>query len=289
MRAIVLSLLLGVAVTAAGDDLTVGDVEVVGEGFEFTEGPVWLPSGKLAFSDIPADTVYYADRSVCRKPSGKSNGLTLDLQGRLISCEHWNRRVTRIEKDGSVTVITDAYGGKRYNSPNDVVVRSDGTIFFTDPPYGLEERQAELDHNGVYAVSPEGEVSLLVDDFNRPNGLAFSPDESILYVADTTKSHIRAFDLTQDGKLSNGRVFCKVPFPDGIKVDTQGRVWATSREGVVVIDPEGARVGVITFPQWPANCTFGDDDFKTLYVTARTGVYKVRCTVPGIGPGAKRH
>jgi gluconolactonase len=264
--------------------LIIGEVEVVAEGFRFTEGPLWLLEDELIFSDIPADTIYKADKTEFRSPSGKSNGLTLDTEGRLIACEHWNRRVTRTEHDGTVTIIADAYAGRRLNSPNDVVVRSDGMLFFTDPPYGLEEGEPELDFHGVYAVAPDGSLTLLVKDFERPNGLAFSPDEKTLYIADTAKGHIRAFEAAEDGTLSNDRVLCDLPGPDGMKVDVDGRIWCTARDGVRVVDSEGDLLETIEFPQVPANCAFGDEDSKTLYVTARTAVYRVRCAVEGIRP-----
>lgn len=275
------------AFEAAGSDLVTGRVETVREGFEFTEGPLWLPEGRLIFSDIPADTIYAADGSVVRSPSGKSNGLTLDPQGRLVACEHGNRRVSRTERDGTVTTVADAYEGKRLNSPNDVVVRSDGTIFFTDPPYGLDGRPAELDVQGVYAISPAGAIRLIADDFTKPNGLTFSPDESILYIADTEHSHIRAFDVASDGTLSNGRLFCEVQRPDGMKTDRDGRIWTTAADGMEVFAPDGARLAALPFPQRPANCAFGDEDGKTLYVTARTGVYRVRCATEGIRPATR--
>ena len=183
------------------------------DGFEFTEGPIWLHDKGLLFSDINGDSIYRADKSVFRKPSGKSNGLTLDRQGRLIACEHWNRRVTRTESDGKVTVVADRYEGKRFNSPNDVVVRSDGVIFFTDPPYGLEQGEAELAFSGVFAVFPNGRIALLDTSFKRPNGLAFSPDERILYIGDSEESFIRAYDVKEDATLENGRLFCKIPNP----------------------------------------------------------------------------
>ena len=273
------------AIAAAGDGaLEVGPVETVAEGFKFTEGPVWLPGEGLIFSDIPADTIYRADKTVFRKPSGKSNGLAVDFEGRLIACEHWNRRVTRTEKDGSITVLADQFLGRKFNSPNDLVVRSDGTVFFTDPPYGLEKREAELPFNGVYAVSPAGNVKLLSVYFKRPNGIALSPDEKTLYVADTEQRLVQAFDLAEDGTLSNSRLLCEVPGPDGMKVDERGRLWVTA-DGVRVYEPDGKHAGTIEFPLRPANCAFGDEDGMTLYVTARTGVYKVRCGVKGLGAG----
>lgn len=278
--------LIGAVSLGAPQKLTEGDVELVADGFQFTEGPLWMPKGVLLFSDIPADTIYRADKSIFRKPSGESNGLTLDGQGRLIACEHKNRRVTRTEADGSITVLADRYDGKRFNSPNDVVVRSDGAIFFTDPPYGLpgglDGPNAELDFSGVYMIAPDGAIKCLIDDFDKPNGLAFSPDENILYIADTDGRHIRAFDVAEDGTLSNDRVFCELPVPDGMKVDVNGNVWATAFDGVRVHDPSGALMQTITFPAPPANCAFGDDDARTLYVTARAGVYKIRTNVEGI-------
>ena len=277
-------MLITALVNAEANALVDGPVETVAEGFQFTEGPVWTPAEGLLFSDIPADTIYRADESVFRRPSDKSNGLTLDREGRLIACEHWNRRVTRTEPDGSITVLADAYEGKKFNSPNDVVVRSDGSIFFTDPPYGLEGREAELDFSGVYIIRSEGEVELLTDAYSHPNGLAFSPDERMLYIGDSHHGFIDVYDVAEDGTLSNQRRFCDVPVPDGMKVDEDGRLWTTSSDGIQVFDPDGERVELIEFPHPPANCAFGDEDSKTLYVTARSGVYKVRTTVVGIRP-----
>jgi gluconolactonase len=270
----------------AEGDLVAGPVETVAVGFEFLEGPLWLPGTGWIFSDIPADTIYKADKTVFRKPSGKSNGLTVDREGRLIACEHWNRRVTRTEKDGTVTVLADQYLGRKLNSPNDVVVRSDGMIFFTDPPYGIEGREAELPFKGVYCITPEGEVKLVSVYFTSPNGLAFSPDEMTLYIADSGEGFIEAFDVGKGGVLRNARLFCKdIATPDGMKVDEAGRVWTTAQDGVRVYRPTGELIATIAFPEQPANCAFGDDDAKTLYVTARHGLYKVRCAAAGLRPG----
>lgn len=283
-----LATLIVAMIAGAGGPLVSGEVALVSEGFQFTEGPVWLPDGTLIFSDIPADRIYREDKTVFREPSGQSNGLTLDRAGRLIAAEHQNRRISRTEPDGTVTVVADRYEGKRFNSPNDVVVRSDGTIFFTDPPYGLDGGlggpNADLDFSGVFAVSPKGEVRLLARDFIKPNGLAFSPDEKTLYIADTEGEHIRAFDVAADGTLSNGRVFCEIPHPDGMKVDAQGNVWSTAGDGVRAIGPAGILIETIKVPAVPSNCAFGDADYKTLFVTARQGVYKVRLTGTGIPP-----
>ncbi len=278
------SILLLAAVAAPADYVT-GPVETIAEGFQFTEGPVWLTSGELIFSDIPADTIYRVDKSIFRKPSGKSNGLTLDQEGRLIACEHWNRRVTRTEEDGSITVLADSYGGKKLNSPNDVTVRSDGTIYFTDPPYGLEGREQEQPCQGVYVIAPDGTLTRIAEDFIKPNGIGLSPDEKTLYIADTDGSHIRAFDVAEDGSIGSGRVFCELPGPDGMAIDAKGYVWSAAGDGIRVISPAGELVHTVTVPQGPANCTFGGDDGKTLYITARTGLYKVGVVTPGLLPG----
>ncbi len=262
----------------------------IADGLQFTEGPVWHHEGYLLFSDIPANKIYKwlpdGKLEIYRSPSGNSNGLTLDQQGRLIACEHGNRRVSRTEIDGQIISLAEKYEGKRLNSPNDVVVKSDGSIYFTDPPYGVQPDQRELDFQGVYRIDPDGNLKLLVSDFEKPNGLVFSPDEKILYVADTDRKHVRAFDVQTDGSLSNGRIFAdlsaeKVHGPDGMKVDVNGNLYVTS--GVVwVFNSEGKHLGNIVTPEAPANCAFGDDDYKTLFITARTSVYKVRLKIQGL-------
>ena len=265
-----------------GATLCDGPIETVAEGFKFTEGPVWVDD-HLIFSDIPANRIYTEDKEVFREPSNQSNGLTLDAEGRLIAAEHKARRISRTEKDGTITTLADNWEGKKLHSPNDVIVRSDGTIYFTDPPYGGNPK--ELDFQAVYSISPDGKLNKLVDDFIKPNGLALSPDESILYVADTEGKHIRAFDVAKDGSVSKGRVHCELPGPDGIKVDVEGRIWATASDGVRVINTDGTLLETIEFPRNPANCCFGGKDGKTLYVTARQVLYKVRTKVEGIRPG----
>src|SRR5262249_40422829 len=230
------------------------------------------------------------DRSVeiHREPSGNSNGLTRDKQGRLISCEHGNRRVSRTESDGSVTVIANEFRGKKLNSPNDVIVKSDGAVYFTDPAYGISPEQQEQAVEGVYRVSPDGkEISLVAADFKRPNGLAFSPDEKILYVDDSARRHIRAFKVASDGSLSDGFVFHDMNAradgaPDGMKIDAEGRVYCTGARGVWVFSAQGKRLGIILTPEKPSNCAWGDDDSRTLYITAVSSVYKIRVRTPGI-------
>ena len=266
------------------------EMEQVATGFQFTEGPVWQKENYLLFSDIPANTIYRLNpdnsHSAWRRPSGNSNGLTYNREGRLIACEHGNRRVSITLWDDTVKALATHYQGKRLNSPNDVVVRYDNSIYFTDPDYGIEEEEQELGFNGVYRVSPEGELSLVVDDFDRPNGLAFSPDGSILYIDDSTRRHIRAFDVAEDGSLSSDRIFADMASedegsPDGMKVDQNGNVYCTGPGGLWVFTADGEKVGMIKGPERPANLAFGDDDRRTLYLTARTSIYTLRTKVPG--------
>ncbi|MFC1983659.1 SMP-30/gluconolactonase/LRE family protein [Chloroflexota bacterium] len=266
----------------------------IATGFTFTEGPIWC-GDYLIFSDIPQNRIVKLrmlsqgpEVTTFRTPSGNSNGLTLDKSGRLIACEHSLRRVTRTEIDGSISVLADRYKGHRLNSPNDVVVRSDGSIYFTDPPYGLDNFTTwkELDFNGVYRIAPDGELLLLMDDFERPNGLAFSPDEAILYVNDSVRKHIRAFDVGTDGSLSKGRVLIEMEEPepggpDGMKVDSQGNIYCTGPGGIWVIEPSGKRLGRIAIPELPANFAWGDADWKTLYIAARSSIYCLQLLIPG--------
>lgn len=270
-------------------------LEQVATGFGFTEGPIWC-GDYLLFSDIPQNRIVrWQMRSegpgltTFRSPSGNSNGLTLDKSGRLIACEHSTRRVTRTEVDGSVSILAERYDGRRLNSPNDVVVRSDGSVYFTDPPYGLKDATTwkEISFNGVYRITPDGEIVLLVDDFDRPNGLAFSPDEAILYVNDTARRHIRAFDVGVEGDINNSRVLIDMHLPedgapDGMKVDQGGNVYCTGPGGIWIMDPDGKQLGRIVLPELPANLAWGDSDWRTLYITARTSIFRLRLDTPGI-------
>ena len=268
-----------------------GDPERLATGFQFTEGPIWMPDGYLLFSDIPADRIFKWSSAggleVWREPSGNSNGLTIDLEGRLVACEHGNRRVSRTEPDGTVTAVAEHYEGKRLNSPNDVVVKSDGTIYFTDPPYGIQPEEREQACNGVYRILPDGTLELLADDFDRPNGLAFSPDESVLYIDDSPRRHVRAFDVQSDGTLRGSRIIADMDHPqpgspDGMKIDRDGHLYVTGPTGIWVFEPDGLLLGVIVPPERPANCAWGDEDRKSLYITARTSLYRIRVTVPGL-------
>lgn len=267
-----------------------GDPEKLAGDFQFTEGPVWQADGSLLFSDIPANRTYRwtpdEGAQLWREPTGNANGLTLDREGRLIACEHSGRRVSRIEADGAVTAIASHYQGRRLNSPNDVVVKSDGSIYFTDPPYGIQPEEREQPCNGVYRILPEGALELLVADFDRPNGLAFSPDETILYIDDSPRRHVRAFDVRHDGTLTNSRIFAEMDHPqpgspDGMKIDEQGHLYVAGATGIWVFEPNGELLGVVVTPERPANCAWGDADRKSLYITARTSLYRIRVKVAG--------
>jgi aldose 1-epimerase len=269
-------------------------VEKIVGNLKFTEGPVWHRDGYLLFSDIPANKIMrWHPRdglSTYREPSNNSNGLAIDKRGRLLACEHGARRVS-ITEAGQAKALVERFEGKRLNSPNDLAIGPDGSVYFTDPPYGIQNQpQAkELDFNGVYRLSPKGELTVLAKDFERPNGIALSPDNKVLYVADTTRLHVRAFDISKDGSITNNRVIAQMkPWAenvkggaDGMKVDRKGNLYATGPGGVWVFDKAGKVLGVIETPETPTNCGFGDKDFKTLYITARTGVYRIRLTTAG--------
>jgi gluconolactonase len=271
--------------------------EKLGGGFLFTEGPVWHPTGKfLLFSDMPGDHLRrWSSRdgvTTFRKPCNMSNGLTYDRQGRLLACEHASSRVTRTEPHGRVVPIATHHGGKQLNSPNDIVVRTDGGIYFTDPPYGRAkfygvERPQELDVQGVYRVGPEPTgTELLVDDFDRPNGLCFSLDETRLFVNDTARKHIRVFDVAANGTLTNGRVWAetkgdKSGAPDGMKLDSAGNVYCCGPGGIHLFDRDGNLLEIIEVPEYTANFAWGDDDYRSLFITASTSLYRMRTTTPG--------
>ena len=269
-------------------------VEKLAGGMKFTEGPVWTMSGDgggyLIFSDIPSNELKRWDAksglSTFRTPSNNTNGNTRDRDGRLISCEHSARRVTRTETDGGITVLADTFDGKRFNSPNDPVVKSDGSIWFTDPTYGTPRGEAkEIDGRYVYRLDPETKrVTKVADGFDQPNGLAFAPDERRLYVADSGKPHhIRAFDVNADGTLSGGDVLCVIDtgIPDGIRCDEHGKIWSSAGDGVHVFAPDGKLIGKVKVPEGPANLCFGGDDGKTLFITARTSLYSIKTNVRG--------
>ena len=265
--------------------------ELLASGFQFTEGPVWHPQGFLLFSDIPADTIYryVPDRGVQRfiHPSHNSNGLTYDRAGRLLACEHSGRRLSRMDESGTMRPLVETYDGKRLNSPNDITVHSSGSIFFTDPPYGIDPDPGELGFNGIYRLDPSGLISLLNDELIRPNGLAFNPDESLLYVADSRARQVRSFTVNQDLSLGWHSLFVDMDVrepgnPDGMKVDTYGNVFVAASTGIWVMESSGNYLGTIEFPELPANFAFGGLGRRFLYATARTSIYRVRVHIPGI-------
>ncbi|TXL71259.1 SMP-30/gluconolactonase/LRE family protein [Vineibacter terrae] len=269
--------------------------EPIGTGFLFTEGPLWHPAEHyLLFSDMPGDHIrrWHATGGVTtfRKPSNMSNGLAWDRQGRLLACEHATSRVSRTESDGSISVIASHYQGKELNSPNDIVVKSDGGIYFSDPTYGRmkyygRERACELSFQGVYRADASGLV-LLADDFAQPNGLCFSHDEARLFVNDTSRQHIRVFDVRADGTLAGGQVWAQTTgtgpgAPDGMKLDSAGNLYCCGPGGIHVFAPDATALGVIRTPEPAANFCFGDADRRSLYITASTSVYRIRVAVAG--------
>ncbi len=273
-------------------------VEQVATGCGFTEGPVWDKARKqLVWSDMKDDHMrcWSAERGVrtYRKPSNKANGNTYDSQGRLVSCEHGTSRVVREERDGKLTVLASHWNGKELNSPNDIVVKSDGAIYFSDPTFGRVRedvgilRPLALDFQGVYRLSSDGaELKLLVKDFEQPNGLCFSLDEKRLFVNDTPRLHIRVFDVHSDGTISGGRVFGETTGqaegkPDGMKLDRSGHLYCTGPGGIHVFDRDGRCLGVILTPERPTNLAWGDEDWRTLYITAQTSLYRARLKTPG--------
>jgi gluconolactonase len=273
------------------DVLESGRAQQLATGFGFTEGPLWHPDGFYTFVDIRTSRLYRlvpgSAPEVMREQTGGGNGTTFDLQGRLVMCEAENRRVTRTEADGTITVLADHFQGKRLNKPNDVVCRSDGSIYFTDPALRLPPEERELPFAGVYRITPDNQLSLIAE-CEYPNGLAFSADERILYVANTRwAQYIHALDLGPEGTMVHRRIFADMSsedtdgVPDGMKLDVRGRVFCTGPGGTWVFDPDGSRLGIIRTPEVPANLAFGGADLRTLFLTARTSVYTLRLKVAG--------
>ena len=291
------------------------ELEVLGSGYGFIEGPLWHPDGYLLFTDIPGDTIHRWDPdsgvSVFREPSGKANGLAWDRTGRLLACEHLRSVITRTEADGSIAVLVSHYEGKELNSPNDLAVAADGTVWFTDPhPAGRTEawgteRDAELDFCGAYCLDPEtGALRLVSDAFRFPNGVCFSPDGSIVYVNDTLDMTVTAFDLDETNAVTDERLLIRqgaaiqvidgrmvpaepdpsgfdVGFPDGMKCDEHGNVWCTGPGGVWVITPEGERLEVIETPELAANLGWGGSEGTTLFITASSQLLRIETLVRG--------
>ena len=277
------------------------ELELVATGFKFTEGPVWMPDGSLLFSDIPANRLMrwhpVDSTSIVREPNNKGNGMTLDNEGRLVVCEHATSRVVVGAPGGDTVVVASQWSGKELNSPNDVIVASDGSVIFSDPSFGRTMdtvgvvREIPQDIQGVYRARPgEASLELLVADCGQPNGLCLSPDESVLYVGDTAMAHIRAFAMDPSGAIGPDRVFASgiTASPaaddgcvDGMKVDELGNVYVTGPGGIWIYSPRGKHLGVINVPEQPANFNWGGKDWDVLYVTARTSVYRIQLRVSG--------
>jgi len=271
-------------------------LETVVDGFKFIEGAIWHPGRKeIIFSDIIGNTMYRWKKtdglSIFRKPSNMANGNTLDRQGRLLTCEHATSRVTRTEPDGEITILASHYEGKELNSPNDIVVKRDGSIFFTDPASGRTEkfgvlREQELDFQGVYRLDDQGMLTLLVDDFSKPNGLCFSLDEKYLFINDTDHGHIRVFNVNRDGTLGNGKIWAElnkdgIGVADGMKIDQAGNLYCCGPGGIHVFDQVGVYLGIIKIPEQAANFNWGDQDLSSLYICASTTLYRLRMNIPG--------
>ncbi len=287
-------------------------IERVAFGFAFTEGPIWMPEGYLLFGDLPNNVIRkwhpreglsiartrsgYDKHDIPPGPAMGSNGMTLNSWRRLTVCEPGNRRVVRWNEDGTFVVLAESFEGRRLNSPNDLVYRSDGRLYFTDPPHGLlredEDPEKELPFNGIFGVS-RGKIDLLTSEMTRPNGIAFSPDERFLYVANSNparKSWMR-YDAHPDGSISAGHIFLDLTdepgqAPDGMKVDFCGNLYLTGPGGLWIVSPSGEILGVIRAEKEPSNCTWGDADGRTLYLTAQSEIYRIRMKIPGIRPGA---
>lgn len=266
-------------------------------GDRWAEGPAWVPAGRyLVWSDVPGDRLLRWDETtgavgVFRSPSGFSNGNTLDRSGRLVTCEQQQRRVTRTEHNGSLTVLADSFEGKRLNSPNDVVVASDGSVWFTDPTYGIrshyegDQSPSETGTNNVYRLdTTTGALAVVADDFDQPNGLCFSPDEKTLYISDTARRHMRSFAVGPGGDLAGGDVFatCTAGAFDGFRADDEGRIWTSAADGVHCYDPDGTLIGKLRVPEVVANVTFGGDRRNQLFITATTSVYTLLVGVRGL-------
>ena len=261
-------------------------MERVATGFQFTEGPAWSREGFLLFSDVPNNNImkYVPGQkpTVFRENSNGANGNVFDVQGRLYSCESRTRRVVRMDKKGGIQVLAEKWEGKRLNAPNDIVVRKDGHAYFTDPAFGKQADTRDLDFYGVYHIAPKGELSLIAKPAGRPNGIALSPNGRVLYVANSDEHNVRAYDVDRNGETANERVVISGVdgVPDGIRVDEKGNVYVAAN-GIAVYDPHGKLIENLGMAETPANCAFGDSDFDTLYITARTSLYRIRRTVKG--------
>ena len=271
---------------AGAQDFSEVRVDKVAAGYVFTEGPAWSRDGYLVFSDVPNNKLLQLEPgtpvTVFRSNSNGANGNTFDAQGRLYTCESHLRRVTRTDKKGKVEVLAERFQGKRLNAPNDIVVRKDGQIYFTDPAFGNQQDNRELDFYGVFHISRRGELEVVAKPTGRPNGIAISPNGNVLYVANSDERNVRAYDLDKNGSASNERIL--VPniegVPDGIRIDEKGNLYVAANK-IEVYTQEGKQLGSVPLAETPSNFAFGDQDFESLYVTAQTSVYRLRLNVKG--------
>lgn len=292
---ILILLILAVSPVFAQSPVPEGaQVEKIADGFLFVEGPVWRTDGFIVFSDIQGNTVYKwteaGGKEAFLSPSGNSNGLAEDLEGRLLLCQHGKRRVARIEDDGTETELVSLYDGKKLNSPNDLVVKSDGSIYFTDPPYGISSNQQELDFCGIYRLTPDGELILLDKTLNKPNGIALSPDETKLYVDDTEVRQVYVWDVEPDFTISNKKLLYTMNgfgSADGMTIDNTGNLYVTGPGAIWIISSDGTLLDKIAVPEEPANVTWGGEEFQTLFITARTGLYRIKVNATGYKTGIK--
>jgi gluconolactonase len=284
--ALPIALVTLLSLSAPAQDFSDLHVEKIATGYIFTEGPAWSRDGNLIFSDIPGNKLLQfklgEKPAVFRDNSNGAIGNTFDAQGRLYTCESHARRVTRTDKKGKIEVLAERWQGKRLNAPNDIVVRKDGQVYFTDPAFGNQQDARELDFYGVFHISHRGELEVIAKSKGRPNGIALSPNGRILYVTNSDQRNVRAYDLDRNGEASNERVLISsiAGIPDGIKVDETGNLYVAASR-IDVLTPEGKPAGSLLLPETPSNCAFGDADLQSLYVTARTSVYRVRMNVKG--------
>jgi gluconolactonase len=280
------SILGAMGIAARAQESQEPQMERVATGFQFTEGPAWSREGFLLFSDVPNNNIikYVPGQktTIFRENSNGANGNVFDAQGRLYSCESRTRRVVRMDKKGSTQVLAEKWEGKRLNAPNDIVVRKDGHAYFTDPAFGNQADTRDLDFYGVYHITPKGELNLIAKPTGRPNGIAFAPNGHVLYVANSDEHNVRAYDVDRNGDTANERVVISGVdgVPDGIRVDEKGNIYVAAK-GIAVYDPHGKLIETLGMAETPANCAFGDSDFDSLYITARTSLYRIRRNVKG--------
>lgn len=290
MRLLAVAILL--AIPAFSQDFSNLVVETFASGLTYSDGPVWLATGELVFSDVPSNEIYHVKMgekvAPLRQDAGGPMGGAVDAQGRLYTCEARNRRVVRVDRKGQLEVLAGKWQGKRLNAPNDIAIRRDGNLYFTDPAFGSQQDSRELDFYGVYHLSPSGQLELVARPKGRPNGIAVSPDGKLLYVTNSDERNVRVYELDRKGEASKERVL--IPdvegIPNGIRTDEEGNLYVAAKS-LFVYTKWGQKIAAIGFEHPPSNCVFGDDDMRTLYVTARSNIYRVRMPVKGWSPDSQ--